>query len=96
MESNIEKNGGLKILGLTLARGGSKSVPRKNIKPIIGVPLIAYTIAEALRSQWLTRYIVSTDDVEIQQVALEYGAESPFLKKSVLTLLVRLRPCSMP
>ena len=80
LESNSDKRGGIRILGLTLARGGSKSVPRKNIKPIVGIPLIAYTIAEALRSQWLTRYIVSTDDAEIQQVALEYGAESPFLR----------------
>ena len=69
-----------RILGLTLARGGSKSIPRKNIKPILGIPLIAYTIAEALRSEWLTRYIVSTDDEEIQQVALQYGAEAPFLR----------------
>jgi CMP-N-acetylneuraminic acid synthetase len=70
----------IRILGLTLARGGSKSVPRKNIKPISGIPLIAYTIAEACRSKWLTRYLVSTDDKEIQQVALKYGAEAPFLR----------------
>jgi CMP-N,N'-diacetyllegionaminic acid synthase len=70
----------MRILGLTLARGGSKSVPRKNIKPINGIPLIAYTIAEACRSEWLTRYLVSTDDKEIQQVALKYGAEAPFLR----------------
>ncbi len=69
-----------KILGLTLARGGSKSVPRKNIKPIAGVPLIGYTILEALRSKLLTRYIVSTDDEEIQSVAVQYGAEAPFLR----------------
>lgn len=69
-----------RILGLTLARGGSKSVPRKNIKPILGVPLIAYTIAEALRSKRITRFVVSTDDEEIQQVAIEYGADAPFLR----------------
>lgn len=68
------------ILALTLARGGSKSVPRKNIRPILGVPLIAYTIAEALRSQFINRYIVSTDDEEIRQVAMQYGADAPFLR----------------
>ena len=76
--SNMKKN--IRVLGITLARGGSKSVPRKNIKPILGIPVIAYTIAEALRSQFITRYIVSTDDKEIQQVSIEYGAESPFLR----------------
>jgi CMP-N-acetylneuraminic acid synthetase len=70
----------LKILGITLARGGSKSVPYKNIRPILGVPLIGYTISEALRSKFITRYIVSTDDKKIQEVALKYGAEVPFLR----------------
>ena len=70
------------ILGVTLARGGSKSVPRKNIRPILGVPLIAYTIGEALRSQLINRYIVSTDDEEIRQVAMRFGAEVPFLRPS--------------
>lgn len=70
----------IRILGLTLARGGSKSVPRKNIKPIAGVPLIGYTIAAALRSKYLTRYIVSTDDKEIQRVAVKCGAEAPFIR----------------
>ena len=70
----------MKILGITLARGGSKSVPRKNIRPILCVPLIGYTIAEALRSSFITRYIVSTDDEEIRQVSLKYGADAPFLR----------------
>ncbi len=71
-----------RILALTLARGGSKSVPRKNIRPILGVPLIAYTIAEALRSKFITRYIVSTDDEEIRRVAMRFGADVPFLRPS--------------
>jgi CMP-N,N'-diacetyllegionaminic acid synthase len=71
-----------RILGLTLARGGSKSVPRKNIRPIAGIPLIGYTIIEALKSNLITRYIVSTDDKEIQQVAIQFGAEAPFLRPS--------------
>ncbi len=75
-------NSELKILGVTLARGGSKSVPMKNIRPLCGIPLIAYTIAEAKRSNLLTRYIVSTDDKAIQDVARKYGAEVPFLRPS--------------
>ena len=70
----------LRILGLTLARGGSKSIPKKNIKKIDGIPLIGYTIVEALKSQYLTRYIVSTDDEEIQKIVIELGAEAPFLR----------------
>jgi len=72
-----------KILGITLARGGSKSVPRKNIRPLKGVPLIAYTIAEAQKSRFLSRYIVSTDDIEIGEVAKSFGAEVPFIRPDV-------------
>ena len=72
----------LRILGLTLARGGSKSVIRKNIKPIAGKPLIGYTVAEALKSKFISRYIVSTDDAEIQKIAIQCGAEAPFLRPS--------------
>lgn len=71
---------GKRVLGLTLARGGSKSVPHKNIRPILGAPLIAYTIAEALRSKHITRYVVSTDDERIRDVAIRYGADAPFLR----------------
>ena len=74
-----------KILGVTLARGGSKSVPKKNIKILNGKPLIAYTIQEALKSKFITRYLVSTDDLEIQKTALMYGAESPFLRPSIFS-----------
>ena len=73
-------NGQPRILGITLARRGSKSVPMKNIRPILGIPLIAYTIAEARRSRFITRYLVSTDDENIRQVAIAYGAEAPFLR----------------
>ncbi|MBF0131480.1 MAG: acylneuraminate cytidylyltransferase family protein [Magnetococcales bacterium] len=73
-----------RILAMTLARGGSKSVPRKNIAPILGIPLIAYTIGEAKKSTLITHYVVSTDDVEIQQVAIAYGAEAPFLRPAHL------------
>jgi CMP-N-acetylneuraminic acid synthetase len=78
----MDKEKEIRILGVTLARGGSKSVPRKNIKPIAGVPLICYTITEALKSDFITRYIVSTDDAEIQKIAIECGANAPFLRPS--------------
>lgn len=73
---NIDK----KILGITLARGGSKSVPKKNIKLLNGVPLIYYTISEALKSAYITDYVVSTDDNEIADVSREYGANVPFMR----------------
>ena len=73
-----------KILGITLARGGSKSVLKKNIKQICGKPLIAYTISEALKSQYINRYIVSTDDEEIMKISKEYGAEVPFIRPKEL------------
>ena len=68
------------VLALILARGGSKSVPRKNITPINGKPLIAYTILQALASQSITRTIVSTDDEEIAEISREWGAETPFMR----------------
>ena len=76
----LNKNNKARVLGLTLARGGSKSVPKKNIKLISGIPLIGYTISEALKSSLITRYIVSTDDEEIQNIAIKCGADSPFLR----------------
>jgi CMP-N-acetylneuraminic acid synthetase len=74
-----------RILGITLARGGSKSVPRKNIRDICGIPLITYTISEALKSKHLTRYVISTDDEEIRKVAQESGAEVPFIRPKDLS-----------
>ncbi|MHA2068900.1 MAG: cytidylyltransferase domain-containing protein, partial [Candidatus Thorarchaeota archaeon] len=66
----------MNILGVTLARGGSKSVPRKNVRPIMGKPLICYTIEEALKSRMLTDYIVSSDDTEILDVSFYAGAKT--------------------
>ena len=77
----IRKN----ILGITLARGGSKAVKKKNIRVINGVPLIAYTIAEAKRSKLLSKYIVSTDDDDIKNIAKIYGASVPFKRPSKLS-----------
>jgi N-acylneuraminate cytidylyltransferase len=63
------------ILGVTPARGGSKGIPRKNIRSICGKPLIAWTIEAAKASKLLNRYVVSTDDREIAEVARRHGAE---------------------
>jgi len=63
------------IIGITPARGGSKGIPRKNIKPIAGKPLLAWTIEAALKSKKLDRYVVSTEDAEIAQIARIYGAD---------------------
>ena len=68
------------ILGLIVARGGSKSIPRKNIRPVGGKPLIAYTIEAALASGCLDRVVLSTDDPEIAEVAKKFGAEVPFMR----------------
>jgi YrbI family 3-deoxy-D-manno-octulosonate 8-phosphate phosphatase len=68
------------ILALIPARGGSKSIPHKNIRPLAGIPLIAYSIAAAKGSKMVTRTIVSTDDDEIASVAREFGAETPFMR----------------
>ncbi|MGB4323346.1 MAG: acylneuraminate cytidylyltransferase, partial [Anaerolineaceae bacterium] len=68
------------VLALIPARGGSKGIPRKNIRDFAGAPLIAYSIAAGLQSQHITRVIVSTDDEEIAAVAREWGAETPFLR----------------
>lgn len=73
-----------KTLALIPARGGSKGIPRKNIKPFAGFPLIAWSIAAARQSSQVTRVIVSTDDEEIAAVAREYGAETPFLRPAEL------------
>jgi CMP-N-acetylneuraminic acid synthetase len=72
------------ILALIPARGGSKGIPRKNIRLFAGYPLIAWSIAAAKRSSLVTRVIVSTDDEEIAAVAREWGAETPFLRPDEL------------
>jgi CMP-N,N'-diacetyllegionaminic acid synthase len=75
----------MKILGLIPARGGSKGIPRKNVRDIAGKPLIAWTIDAALSSNLISSVIVSTDDPEISKVAREFGAETPFLRPSELS-----------
>lgn len=72
------------VLALIPARGGSKGIPRKNIRDFAGAPLIAYSIAAGLQAQHVTRVIVSTDDEEIAAVARQWGAETPFLRPTEL------------
>jgi len=76
---------GKSILSLIPARGGSKGLPRKNIKPLLGKPLITWTIEEALASKYLDRVIVSTDDAEIAEISQKYGAEVPFIRPEELS-----------
>ena len=65
----------MNVLGITPARGGSKAIPRKNIKGIAGKPLIAWTIEAAKESGMIDRYVVSTEDKEIAEIVREYGVE---------------------
>jgi pseudaminic acid cytidylyltransferase len=67
------------------ARGGSKRIPKKNIKDFFGKPLIAYSIEVALASELFEKIIVSTDDEEIAKIAKEYGAEVPFIRPRELS-----------
>ncbi|QKF78803.1 pseudaminic acid cytidylyltransferase [Arcobacter defluvii] len=67
------------------ARGGSKRIPRKNIKDFFGKPLIAYSIEVALKSNLFDKVIVSTDDEEIAQISKKYGATVPFLRPKKLS-----------
>jgi len=68
------------VLALIPARGGSKGIPRKNLRDFAGAPLIAYSIAAAKQAERVTRVIVSTDDPEIADVARAWGAEVPFMR----------------
>lgn len=70
----------LSCFALIPARGGSKGIPRKNIKPIAGKPLIAWSIEAAYRSRMFDSVVVSTEDEEIAEVARQCGAQVPFLR----------------
>ncbi|MAB78276.1 MAG: pseudaminic acid cytidylyltransferase [Planctomycetes bacterium] len=71
-------------LAVIPARGGSKRIPKKNIKPFFDKPMIAYAIAVARASDLFTHVVVSTDDEEIVQIAREWGAEVPFMRPAEL------------
>jgi N-acylneuraminate cytidylyltransferase len=70
----------LEVLALIPARGGSKSIPRKNVIDFAGYPLIAYSIAAGLAAERVSRVIVSTDNQEIAEISRRYGAEVPFIR----------------
>jgi N-acylneuraminate cytidylyltransferase len=72
------------ILAVIPARGGSQGIPRKNLRPLAGRPLIAWSIAAAQQAQLVTRIVTSTDDEEIADVAGSFGAEVPFLRPAEL------------
>ena len=76
----------MKVLGIIPARGGSKGVPRKNIRLLNGKPLLAYTAEAALRAKKLSRIFLTTEDEEIAAVGKSYGLEVPFLRPANLAL----------
>jgi CMP-N,N'-diacetyllegionaminic acid synthase len=84
MNRRQSKEGG-EVLALIPARSGSKSVPGKNLRYLLGKPLVAYSIEHALRCRLVTRVIVTTDSEEIAQVARTYGAEAPFLRPAEIS-----------
>lgn len=73
-----------KIIAIIPARGGSKGLPGKNIKKLLGKPLIAWTIKPAKESKYIDKLIVSTDDKEIAKISEKYGVEVPFLRPKEL------------
>ena len=73
------------IVALIPARSGSKGVPNKNIRPLCGIPLMAFSIAVAKKSSLIDRVIVSTDSEEYADIARKHGAEVPFLRPSVIS-----------
>lgn len=65
----------MEILAIIPARGGSKSIKRKNIKPILGKPMVCYSIEACQNSKYITRFVVSTEDLEIKEICQNFGAE---------------------
>ena len=76
----------MKYIALICARGGSKTLPRKNVKLLGGIPLIGWSINIAKKIERVSRVIVSTDSEEIAKIAIEYGAEVPFIRPQDLAL----------
>lgn len=74
----------MKVLALVNARGGSKGLPRKNVRPLLGKPLIAWSIEAGLAAARVTSLVASTDDPEIAEVARRHGARVPFMRPSEL------------
>tara|TARA_A100001011_G_C14305763_1_gene843040 strand:+ start:1755 stop:2534 length:780 start_codon:yes stop_codon:yes gene_type:complete len=74
-----------KILAIILARGGSKAIPKKNLALINGHPLISYTISEAIKSKYISKIVVSSDDIEIRKIAIQYGADASYERPKELS-----------
>ena len=72
----------MKILAIIPARGGSKRIPSKNIKPFLGKPIISYSIEVALKSGLFNEVMVSTDDQKIKKIAMQFGAKVPFMRSN--------------
>ena len=79
MRLGVESNRS-QVVAVIPARGGSKGIPRKNIVDVCGKPLVAYSIEAALKSESIDLVIVSTDDREIADISIQYGAQVPFLR----------------
>lgn len=77
-----EVHGG--VLAIVPARGGSKGIPRKNVRPLLGRPVLAYAVEAGLRARLVDRVVCSTDDAEIAEAARAAGAEVPFLRPAEL------------
>jgi CMP-N-acetylneuraminic acid synthetase len=75
----------MKVLAIIPARGGSKRIPKKNIKNFLGKPLIEYAIKSAQKSGLINKILVSTDSLEIKKIAKKLGAESPFIRPKYLS-----------
>lgn len=86
------KNSDYRVLAVIPARGGSKGIPRKNIRHLNGKPLISYAIESAINSQYICKVIVSTDDEEIAEVSKKYGAEIIFRPENLASDEVPLDP----
>lgn len=82
--AKVAKEDGIIILATVAARGGSKGVKNKNTRDLLGKPLIAYTIEQVMRWGKYDKFIVSTDSKEISKIALEYGADVPFMRPAEL------------
>lgn len=74
----------MNILGLITARGGSKRLPGKNVRPLCGKPLIAWTAEAALKSHFVTSVMITTDDEQIARICKDMGVEVPFIRPSAL------------
>lgn len=75
----------MKNIAIIPARGGSKRIPRKNIKDFLGKPIIAYSVEAAINSRVFDEVMVSTDDAEIAEIAKKYGANDPFFRSPELS-----------